>query len=120
MRRWLLPAYASALRMKCTRHLCHVVLSTLVIAAFSPSCASETTSLTPRRPRRARLRKNSTQNGSVSLWPIVIPSTFAPAVGTDADGDDYRDRDDMVVATDLHVIPVRVDGDSPKGGFPRS
>src|SRR3954447_24194180 len=28
--------------MKCTRHLCHVALSTLVIAAFSPSWASDT------------------------------------------------------------------------------
>ena len=43
--------------MKCTRQRCQVAHNTLVMAAFSPSCASETTSLTPRRPRRARLRQ---------------------------------------------------------------
>ena len=29
----------------------------------------------PRRPRLARERRNSTQNGSASLWPTVMPST---------------------------------------------
>ena len=46
-----------------------------VHAAFSPSWASETTSLTPRRPRLVRLRRNSVQNGSASLLPMVMPNT---------------------------------------------
>jgi len=62
-------------RVNNTRQRCQVAHSTLVMVAFSPSWASETTSLTPRRPRRARLRRNSTQNGSASLWPIAVPST---------------------------------------------
>src|SRR5258708_2760224 len=61
--------------MKWTRQRCQLAPRTLVMAAFSPSCASEITSFAPRRPRRARLRKNSTQNGSASLWPTVMPST---------------------------------------------
>ena len=52
-RRPCLPAWASTLRMKCTRQRCQEACSTLETAAFSPSCASEMTSLTPRRPRRA-------------------------------------------------------------------
>jgi hypothetical protein len=39
-----------------------------------PSCASETTSLTPRRPRRASLRRNAVQNVSASEGPMSIPS----------------------------------------------
>ena len=45
------------------------------MAAFSPSCASEITSFTPLRPRRASERRNSTQNVSASLWPTLMPST---------------------------------------------
>ena len=37
MRRWVLPACAMALRMKCTRQRCQVALNILVMAAFSPS-----------------------------------------------------------------------------------
>jgi transposase len=58
-----------------TRQRCQVAPSTLATAAFSPSWASEVTSFTPRRPRRASARRNSTQNGSASLWPTVMPST---------------------------------------------
>jgi hypothetical protein len=74
-RRPLLPAWASAFLMKWTRQRCQVALRTLAIAAFSPSWASETTSFTPRSPRRASLRKNSTQNGSASDGPMSMPST---------------------------------------------
>src|SRR3954449_8528198 len=100
--------------MECTRPGCQVAPRTLTMAAFRPSCASEITSFAPRRPRRARLRRNSTQNGSASLWPTVMPSRsrppalFAPGLGVpdvhaeplappvvvDADRDDHRDRDD--------------------------
>ena len=48
------PTWASALRMKCTRQRCQVADSTFAAAAFSPSWASEMTSLTPRRPRRVK------------------------------------------------------------------
>ena len=88
-RRPLLPAWASTLRMKRRRsrkqsgglfsrrrrQRCHVAQSTLVIAALMPSCASEMTSLTPRRPRRVSLRRNSVQIGSASEVPISIPKT---------------------------------------------
>src|SRR5215218_73256 len=61
-RRPLLPACARALRMKWTRQRCQVALSTLATAALMPSWASEITSLTPRRPRRASLRRKPVQN----------------------------------------------------------
>ena len=68
------PAWANRLRMVCTRQRCQVACSSLATAAFSPSCASEIASLTPRRPRRARDRRNSVQNVSASEAPTVIPS----------------------------------------------
>ena len=51
----------------------------LVAAAFRPSWASGTTSLTPRRPRRARPRRNSVPNGSARPLPAVVPP--APRAG---------------------------------------
>src|SRR6202162_6511670 len=58
-----------------TRQRCHEEFRTLAMAAFSPSWASETTSLTPRRPRRASLRRKSLQKLSASEVPIARPST---------------------------------------------
>ena len=49
--------------------------STLAAAALRPSCASEMTSLTPRRPRRASLRKNSLQKVSASEGQMSRPRT---------------------------------------------
>jgi hypothetical protein len=43
--------------------------------AFTPSWASEMTSLTPLGPRRASLRRNSVQNVSASEGPMSMPST---------------------------------------------
>src|SRR3954466_5359112 len=40
-----------------------------------PSWASDTTSLTPRRPRRASLRRNAVQNVSASDGPMSMPRT---------------------------------------------
>src|SRR6266576_3127757 len=74
-RRPCLPACASALRMKWTRQRCHEEFRTLTMAAFSPSWASEMTSLTPRRPRLASLRRKSVQKVSASEVPIARPST---------------------------------------------
>src|SRR3977135_1494445 len=45
------------------------------MAAFSPSWASEMTSLTPRSPRLASLRRKSVQKVSASEVPIARPST---------------------------------------------
>ena len=74
-RRPLLPAWARTLRMKWTRQRCQVAHRTLVTAALRPSWASETTSFTPRRPRRVSLRRNSVQIGSASEVPISMPRT---------------------------------------------
>ena len=71
----LLAGVASTLGMKWTRQRCQVACSTLDTAAFSPSCASEITSLTPRRPRRASERRKSVQKVSASDAPIAMPST---------------------------------------------
>ena len=61
--------------MKCTRQRCQVALKTLAIAALIPSWLSLMTSLTPRRPLRFRLLRNSVQNGSASEAPTFRPST---------------------------------------------
>ena len=60
---------------KCTRQRCQVAFRTLATAALMPSWLSLMTSLTPRSPRRMRLRRNSVQNGSASLGPTFMPST---------------------------------------------
>ena len=61
--------------MKCTRQRCHVAWKIFAIAALSPECESEMTSLTPRKPRRVSERKKSVQNGSASLGPTATPKT---------------------------------------------
>src|SRR5882757_7759223 len=95
--------------MKCTRQRCQVAPRTLTMAAFSPSCASEITSFAPRRPRRARLRRNSTQNGSASPVADRHAEHLTPPVGVDADGDDDRDRDDVMVAPCFDVSGIQPD-----------
>ncbi len=74
-RRPLRPAWASTVLMKWTRHLCQVAFITLATEALMPSCASEITSLTPRRPRRASFRRKSVQKVSASEGPTSMPST---------------------------------------------
>src|SRR5215204_5058962 len=59
--------------MKWTRQRCQVAWSTLLTAALMPSWASEITSLTPRKPRRASLRRNAVQNVSASEGPMSRP-----------------------------------------------
>ena len=54
---------------------CQVAVSTFETAALMPSWLSETTSLTPRRPRRASLRRKAVQKVSASEGPISMPST---------------------------------------------
>ncbi len=71
------PAWARTLRMKWTRHRCQEAVITLATDALMPSWASEITSLTPRRPRRASLRRNSVQKVSASDGPMSRPSTRA-------------------------------------------
>src|ERR1700719_4524476 len=93
--------------MKWTRQRCQVAFKTFAMAALSPSWASETTSLTPRRPRRASLRRKSVQKVSASDAPIAKPSTSAVAI--DPDRDDHRDRDDTTVAARLHIGRVQPD-----------
>ena len=65
------------LRMKCTRHRCHAVpLSTVPMACFKPSCASEITTRTPLSPRFTRLRRKAVQKLRSSDGPTSSPSTW--------------------------------------------
>ena len=66
--------------MKCTRQRCHVAPTTRWMAAFSPSCASEITSLTPRRPRLVRRFRKSAQKVSASDGPMLQPDDLAPCL----------------------------------------
>ena len=52
-----------------------VALRILETAARMPSWASEITSLTPHRPRRASLRRKAVQKGSASDGPMSSPRT---------------------------------------------
>ena len=61
--------------MKCTRQRCQVAFKTRAAAALRPSWASEITSLTPRKPRLVRARRNSVQKVSASEAPMVMPKT---------------------------------------------
>src|SRR5690606_39940464 len=61
--------------LKCTLQRCQVANRTLETAALMPSWASETTSLTPLKPRLVSLRRNSVQIGSASDVPISMPRT---------------------------------------------
>lgn len=74
-RRPFFPAWAKALRTKWTLQPCQVAGSTFDTAALISSCASETTSMTPRRHRLVSLRRNSVQIASASDVPISMPST---------------------------------------------
>ena len=53
------------------------------MARFSPSWASETTSTTPRRPRRTKDLRNAVQNAWSSEGPTSTPRTWRhPSVVT--------------------------------------
>ena len=94
--------------MKCTRHRCQVApLSTVAIACFSPSCASEMTRRTPLSPRLTRLRRNAVQNARSSDGPTSIAEHLALALAGDADRDDRRLADDAAV--DPHLVVRRID-----------
>ena len=95
--------------MRWTRQRRHVACSTLVIAAFKPSCASEITSLTPRKPCRASLRKNSVQKVSVFRRTDIEAQHFASSVAVDADRNDDGNRDDAAGLARLHVDGVEPD-----------
>ena len=81
--------------MKWTWQRCQVALSTLVMAVFSPSCASEMTSLVSRRPRRGQ----AAQELDPERFGLAVPrghaEHFAPAVSVDAHShDDCSCRDE--------------------------
>jgi hypothetical protein len=81
--------------------------------------------LTPRRPRRASLRRKSVQKVSASEGPIVHAQHLAPAVAVDADRDDHGDRDDaaglahlQVGGVDPEIGPVALDRPVEEGLHP--
>ena len=102
-RRPLLPAWASALRMKWTRQRCQVALSTLATAALMPSCASEIDQLDAAQAAAAQLAQEVGPEGLGLGRADVHAQHLAPAVGVDADRDDHGDRDDAAVVAHLHV-----------------
>src|SRR5262249_1695013 len=89
--------------MKWTRQRCQVALNTLATAALMPSCASEITSLTPRSPRRASLRRKAVPERLGLGRTDVETENLAPAVCVDADRNDHGDRYNAPVLPHLHV-----------------
>src|SRR5215472_6816523 len=61
------------------------------------------TSLTPRRPRRAKLLRKPDQKVSASRRADMQPDDLAPAVGVCGDGDYCRHRDDAAALALLQV-----------------
>ena len=102
-RRPLLPAWASALRMKWTRQRCQVALSTLATAALMPSWASEIDELDAAQAAAGELAQERGPERLGLGGADVHAENFAPAVAVDADRDDHRDRDDAAVLAHLHV-----------------
>ena len=95
--------------MKWTRQRCQEAPSTLAAAALSPSWASEMTSLTPRRPRRASLRRNSRPERLGLRGTDIQAQHLAPAIAVDADGDDDGGRDDAAAPAHLQIGRVEPD-----------
>src|ERR1700689_673014 len=88
--------------MKCTRQRCHVAPTTRWTAAFSPSCASEITSLTPRRPRLVRRLRKSPE-GLGFRRADAEPDDLAPSFGVGGHSDYRGDRDDASALAHLQV-----------------
>jgi hypothetical protein len=72
---------ARALRIQGTRQRCQAAPNTRRIAAFSPSWASEITSLMPLKPRRAKLFRKLDQKVSACDEPMYSP-TISPLPST--------------------------------------
>src|SRR5215218_4352563 len=73
--RCLGAAWPRRLRAQCTRHRCRPALRTRRAAARRPSWSSAMTSLTPRSPRSASVRRNPVQKTSASEAPVATPRT---------------------------------------------
>ena len=78
-------------------------MSTVLIACFSPSCASEMTRRTPFSPRFTRLRKKRRPERPILRRADVDAQHLPLALAGDADGDDGGLADDAPVDADLVV-----------------
>src|SRR5216683_2126331 len=95
--------------MKCTWQRCQVAPRTLTTAAFSP--------LVRVRDHQLRAAQAATCQAAQELDPERLglavadghAKHLAPSVGVDTDGDDDRDRDDMVVAPCFNVSGIQPD-----------
>ena len=81
----------------------------MATAALSPSWASEMTSLTPRRPRRASLRRKSLQNVSASEGQMSRPSTSRRPSPLTPMAMTARRRDDATAPAHLQIGRVEPD-----------
>ena len=91
--------------MKWTRHLCQLAVSSLATVALMPSWASDTTSLTPRRPRRELAQQRGPEHLGFGR-PNIHTGNLAPTVTVDAARDDHRDPYDTAILAHLHVSGV--------------
>src|SRR3984957_14460126 len=89
--------------MKCTRQRCHVAPTTRWTAAFSPSCASEITSLS----RAGRVWSGAFQEvrpeGLGFRRANAEPNDLAPSFGVGGHSDYRGDRDDASALAHLQV-----------------
>ncbi len=77
--------------MKCTRQRCQVLPdSTVLIACFNPSWASEITSRTPFKPAFHQAAEKRRPEGAILGRPDVDAQHLAVALGGHPDGDDGR------------------------------
>ena len=103
MARCLTPAWAMALRMKCTRQRCQAAWNTFFAAALMPSCASEMTSLTPRKPARCQGAQELGPERLGLRRPDGHAQHLAAAVRVDAHSHYRGHGDDPAALALLHV-----------------
>ena len=102
-RRPLLPAWASALRMKWTRQRCQVALQHLGDGGLEPFMGVGDDQLDAAQAAPAQLAQELGPEGLGLRGADLHAEHLAPAVAVDADGDDRGNRDDAAVLADLHV-----------------
>jgi hypothetical protein len=95
-----------------------VALSTLDMAFFRPSCASETASFKPRRPRRVSERRKLGPERLRLGGAHLHPQHLAPAVGVDRDSTYHGTRHDPPGLARLHVRGVDPQVGPPAPGAP--
>ena len=103
MRRWVLPACAMALHMKCTRQRCQVALNILVMAAFSPSWGIRHDELDAAQAASGQAAQEVRPERFSFAVADGHAQHFAAAICIDTNSDDDRHRYNMMITASFDV-----------------